>query len=139
MPKTYDRSYGKNDEVIDFTQYLTTLCKKPGAVEHTRFFNQLPKLWQTYLKSTQGSERKTALMLLREIVTDGNIELCDDVLTFASECGRSDAYSIKQCYYMMSKAENHPKPLVLPSAPTICYNPNLDAYDGLTAGGEQLA
>lgn len=137
--KTYDRSYGKNDEVIDFTQYLTTLCKKPGAVEHTRFFNQLPKLWQTYLKSTQGSERKTALMLLREIVTDGNIELCDDVLTFASECGRSDADSIKQCYYMMSKAENHPKPLVLPSAPTICYNPNLDAYDGLTAGGEQLA
>ena len=135
--KIYDRKYGNNEEITDWTQYLPTLCRKPGAVEHTRFFNQMPKLWQEYLKITEGKERKTALMLLSEIVSDGNVSLCDETLSFANECGRSDTDSIRQCYYMVSKAENHPKPLVL-SAPNVGYNPNLNAYDGLTGkAGEQ--
>ena len=135
--KIYNRKYGSNEEITDWTQYLPTLCKKPGAVEHTRFFNQLPKLWQVYLNNTQGKERKTALMLLSEIVSDGNVALCDDALTLAGECGRSDTDSIRQCYYMISKIENHPAPLNIFSAPTLSYNPNLSAYDSLM-GGERI-
>lgn len=133
--KIYDRSYKRNKEVMDFTQYLTTLCKKPGAAPHTRFFHQLPKLWQQHLKETEGKERKTALLLLSEIARDGNIDLCDDAISMANECGRADTDSIRQCYYMISKLENYPKPLDI-TAPTINYNPNLNAYDGLTRGGE---
>jgi hypothetical protein len=59
-----------------------------------RFFNQMPKLWQEYLKSVRGSERKTALMLLSEIITDGNDYLCDDVLEMAHEYGSLDADNI---------------------------------------------
>lgn len=132
--KVYGRSYKRNEEVMDFTQYMTTLCKKSGAAPHTRFFHQLPKLWQQHLKETNGRERKTALLLLSEIVRDGNLELCDEAISMASECGRADADSIRQCYYMISKLENHPKPLDI-TAPTINYNPNLNAYDGLTKGG----
>lgn len=128
--KVYDRSYNKNEEVMDFTQYLTTLCKKPGAAPHTRFFHQLPKLWQQHLKDTSGKERKTALLLLSEIVRDGNIDLCDEAITMASECGRRDTDSIRQCYLLISKPENHPQPLSIGAVP-MNYNPSLDAYDGL--------
>jgi hypothetical protein len=36
----YRRSYKTNDEVYDWTQYVSVLCKKPGAIEHTRFFTR---------------------------------------------------------------------------------------------------
>lgn len=133
--KAYDRSYKRGDEVMDFTQYLTTLCRKPGAVPHTRFFNQLPKLWQRHLSETNGRERKTALLLLTEIVRDGNIELCDDIISMANEYGKSDSDSIRQCYYILTRPEHSPKPLKV-FAPTINYNPTLDGYDSLTKGGE---
>lgn len=134
--KSYARSYKRGAEVMDFTQYLSTLCHKPGATEHTRFFHQLPKLWQEHLKQTKGKERKTALLLLCEIVKDGNIALSDEAISMATDCGRADTDSIRQCYYMISKPEHHPKPLVI-SAPTMNYSPNLGAYDGLTKGGLQ--
>jgi len=138
--KTYERSYNKNDEVMDWKQYLPTLSRKPGAAPHTRFYDQLPKLWREHLKSTQGKERKTALMVLSEIISDGNEEFCDEALSLALECGRTDADSIRQCYYMVAKAENHPQPLVLSSSPpVIAYLPNLTAYDGLIGiGGNHL-
>ena len=36
----YRRSYGRDEELYDWTQYVGTLLKKPGAVEHTRFSPQ---------------------------------------------------------------------------------------------------
>lgn len=133
--KTYARSYGQSDEVMDWTQYVDTLCRKPGAVEHTRFFDQIPKLWQKHLRETSGTERKSALLLLSEIVHDGNAGLCDDVLMLASDCGRIDADSLKQCYCMIAKKEFRPQPLKLNSqTPVLDYAPDLSAYDCLTGG-----
>ena len=135
--KVYPRCYGRDTEVLDWTQYVGTLCKKPHAVEHTRFFHQLPKLWQAHLLSTQGKERKGALLLLSEIVRDGNAKLCDDTLVMAGECGRTDADSLRQCYYMIAKREYRPQPLRLASSvPLLNYDPSLTAYDGLTGGAK---
>ena len=134
----FTRSYKTNDEIYDWTQYVSTLCKKPGAIEHTRFFRQMPERWQNYLVSTAGRERKNALQLLNEIVTDGNSALCDDALEFAAENGRTDADSLRQCYYMIAKKEYRPDPLRLGAAPVLNYHPNLSAYDGLM-GGEPRA
>jgi len=133
--KTYDRSYGHQQEVTDWKQYLPTLLRKPGAVEHTTFYDQLPKLWQKYLRGTKGRERKTALMLLTEIVNDGNEALCDDALELAGEYGRLDSDNIRQCYYMIAKPENHPQPLCLSADPPLLnYRPDLSAYNALTGG-----
>lgn len=133
--KTYPRSYERNKEVLDWTQYVGALCKKPGAVEHTRFFDQLPKLWQAHLQAAQGKERKSALLLLREIVSDGNAPLCDETIALASECGRTDPDSLRQCYYMISRKEYHPRPLTLGDVtPPLHYTPNLCAYDMLSGG-----
>lgn len=132
----FRRSYGREEELYDWTQYVSTLLRKPGAVEHTRFFKQLPQLWQELLSKSKGRERKDALRLLDEMVRDGNASVCEDTLSLAAENGRTDPDSIRQCYYMIAKKEFRPKPLELrTSAPQLCYNPNLTAYDGLTGGG----
>jgi transposase len=135
---TYERCYGANNPIPDWKQYIPTLLKKPGATEDTRFFEQMPKLWQEYLKTTKGKERKSALMLLQEIVADGNDGLCDEALELAEGCGRKDADSIRQCYLMIAKPENHPQPLVLLSSPPpLNYNPDLSVYDDLMGGAAQ--
>jgi len=133
--KTMRRNYVKNGESCDWKDYLPTLVKKPGATEHTRFFNQMPKLWQEYLKGIKGSERKSALMLLSEIVDDGNECLCDDALELASEYGTLSNDNIRQCYLLISRPENYPQPLTLSSnVPLLSYRPDLSAYDNLTGG-----
>ena len=129
----FPRSYKTNDEICDWTQYVSILCRKPGAVEHTRFFHQMPERWQAYLAETTGRERKSALQLLNEIVSDGNASLCDEALELAAENGRTDPDSLRQCYYMISKREYHPTPLKL-DTPGLNYHPNLSVYDGLTGG-----
>ena len=106
---------------------------KPGATEHTRFFDQMLKLWQEYLKNVKGRERKSALMLLSEIVADGNEALCDEALELAGEYGRLDSDNIRQCYLFIAKPENHPKPLELSAEPPLLnYQPDLSVYDILT-------
>lgn len=40
----YVRSYGREQELCDWTQYVGALLRKPGGVEHTRFFQQMPQL-----------------------------------------------------------------------------------------------
>jgi len=109
--------------------------KKPGATEHTRFFNQMPKLWQDYLRSVTGRERKSALLLLSEIVQDGNEALCDDALELAGEHGALNSDNIRACYLFISKPERSPQPLNLSGAPPLLnYRPDLSVYDSLTGG-----
>lgn len=131
---TFRRCYGEKQEICDWTQYVFELCKKPRAVEHTRFFSRMPEHWQSHLAQTTGKDRKDALQLLCEIVSDGNAALCDDALLLAQENGRTDADSLRQCYYMISKREYRPVPLNLGSSPVVNYNPNLSVYDGLMGG-----
>jgi len=136
--KTFRRSYEKNGEECDWKDYLPTLVKKPGATEHTRFFNQMPKLWQEYLKSVAGRERKSALLLLLEIINDGNEALCDEALELACTYGAPDNDSIRQCYLLISKPEDYPQPLELNADPPLLnYFPDLSVYDSLTGGVAQ--
>jgi len=136
--KTFRRSYEKNSADMDWKDYLPSLVKKPGATEHTRFFGQMPKLWQEYLKNVKGSEKKSALMLLSEIVSDGNEALCDEALELAGEYGKLSSDNIRQCYLFISKPENHPQPLKLSTEPPLLnYSPDLSVYDMLTGGVAQ--
>ncbi len=133
---SFKRSYGKNQEIYDWTQYISTLCKKPRALENTRFFSKLPDMWREHLAKTFGQERKSALQLLEEIVSDGNTALCNDTIQLALENGRTDTDSLRQCYYMISRREYRPVPLKLDAAPVMVYDPNLSVYDSLTGGEE---
>jgi len=133
--KTFRRNYGKNQECLDWRDYVPLLTKKPNAATETKFFGQMPVLWQRHLEATQGAERKSALLLLSEIVAENNDALCDEVLRLASQQGRADTESIRQCYYFISRAEFHPQPLQLTQAPEMLdYRPDLSAYDVLSLG-----
>lgn len=134
--KTFRRVYGKNQERLDWRDYLPALTKKPAAATETKFFGQMPVLWQRHLRAVQGSERKSALLLLSEIVREGNDELCDEALRLASQQGRADTESIRQCYYFISRPEFHPQPLQLvQKAPGVAeYRPDLSVYDALGMG-----
>ena len=83
-----------------------------------------------------GRERKTALLLLKEIVQDGNEALCEEALELAGEYGKLDNDNIRQYYLFISKPEKHPQPLKLAAAPPLLnYHPDLSVYDRLTGGG----
>lgn len=130
----YLRCYEHNKEILDWTKYIGALCKKPGAVADARFFNQLPKLWQAHLSNIGSRERKNALLLLKEIVSDGNAEMCDEALALARENGRTDTDSLRQCYYMIAKRENRPLPIEVANVPELHYDPDLSAHDTLMGG-----
>ncbi len=132
----FKRCYDTKQEIYDWTQYVSVLVRKPGAVEHTRFFQHIPQQWQSFLEGSRGKERKNALQLLEEIVKDGNAALCDDALQLAMENGRTDADSIRQCYYLIARKEYRPTPMILHDPPVMNYNPNLTVYDSLM--GESL-
>ena len=132
--KTFRRNYGRNQECLDWRDYLPALTKKPNAATETKFFGQMPLLWQRHLQATQGAERKSALLLLSEIVQDGNDALCDEALRLASQQGYADTESIRQCYYFVSRTEFHPQPLQLSAQPPpLNYRPDLSAYDALSS------
>lgn len=106
----YSRSYGKEKEIYDWKQYIGTLLKKPGAVEHTRFFQQIPKLWRDLLAQFRGRERKDALRLLDEIVRDGNAEFCEDAISLAAKTvglTRTASGSVITCSPGANSGRNH--------------------------------
>lgn len=133
----YNRSYGRDEEIYDWTKYIFTLYRKPRALEQTRFFECFPPVWKEHLRNTEGKDRKDALGLLGEIVNDGNADICDDILSLARDNGTTDIDSLRQCYYLLMKKENRPEPLQLSTeTPLLNYSPDLSAYDGLTGGAQ---
>jgi hypothetical protein len=78
------------------------------------------------------------LLLLSEVVNDGNESLCDDALELANEYGRLDSDNIRQCYLLIAKPENYPQPLKLGAEPpSLNYKPDLSVYDGLLGRAAQ--
>jgi len=134
--KTYNRSYEKKEEIYDWTQYLNILTKKPGALEHTKFYSQIPKVWQEHLKKLEKAEKKTALMLLKEIVDANALEIGEQALLIATLYGKTDTESVRQCYYNLTHETKSPEPCKLnTSTPILNYQPELSQYDRLAGEG----
>ena len=130
---THNRLYSDELEQSDWRVYIDTWIKKPGGLEHTRYFDKMPQYWKEYLLTTKGKERKSALILLKEIISNGDDELANDVIELAREQGRADVDSLRQCYRQISEKEYWPPELELKAAiPRIDFEPNLNAYDNLT-------
>lgn len=131
---TYNRSYGKKEDIFDWKQYLSLLAKKPNALKHTKFYEQIPKIWREHLIQIKKSERKSALMLLKEIVNSNDLETGTSALELAILYGKTDTASIKQCYYNLTHETNNPAPCKLGvDVPILNYNPKLSLYDKLTS------
>lgn len=132
---SYVRCYEKYKELLDWKQYISLLCKKPGALEDVKFYNQIPKVWREHLRRVGKQERKSVLTLLREIVEDNNIDAGAEALKLAGLYGKTDAESIRQCYYGLTHETFNPKPCNFSvNTPIIDYKPELSTYDRLMRG-----
>jgi len=135
--KTYERSYNTNEEIGDWKSYIGLLRKKPGGLEHMRYFDQIPKLWKEYLTQTKGKERKSALMLLTEIINEDKLDEGIIALEIANLYGRNDVASIRQCYFSLNNGEFNPDPIVFDTeVPMLVFSPDLSIYDNLTSDKE---
>ena len=74
-------------------------------------------------------------MLLMEIVSADDTDICAAVLTLAASYGRTDTKNLQQSYYTLSKRSINPEPLNLTvQTPKLNYTCNLSSYDNLTGG-----
>jgi hypothetical protein len=129
--KRHSRCYETKKTISDWRDYLPVLIRKPRATTNTKFFDQMPLLWQKHLESLKGKELKDSLILLNDIIKDGNENISNDVLEIAEESGKTDIETLKACYLFVSNPEHHPLPLTLKNDIKLNNNPSLDAYNTL--------
>lgn len=130
---SYPRLIGRDQEVCSWEHYLPTLMFKPGALEHSRFYDTMPFLARNFLTSLKGRERKKGVALLMEMLEDGGLELCLQVLGEAAEKRKHDPDDVRQLYCVLAKKEPAPEPMELGTpGPELNYDPDLSAYDRLT-------
>ncbi len=134
---SHRRCYGKNQDIYDWTGYLSLLVKKPEAAVNSAVFPQMPENWQAYLNDCPGKERRNALSILRDMVRDGYADRCGEILETASVGGRCDCDSLRQCYYRLTGQSAPPEPLLLgEDASQKLELPDLKIYNRLTTGGD---
>lgn len=132
---SYQRLYGRDKELCQWQVYLPTLLCKPGALEHSRFYDSMPMLARNFLTRLQGQERKKGIKLLMEMVAEGGPELCIQVLELAAEKGRWNPDNVRQIFCFLAKKDETPEPMKLETpGPALNYEPDLTAYDQLARG-----
>lgn len=132
---TYARSYEKGKEISDWRQYISLLIHKPGGLEYTKFFDELPRTWRDHLKNTYKDERRNCLKILKQALDEDKLDASIDAIKIAYSKGRPTSENIKQIYYHFSKYRNVTKPISIDkSVPIATYNPTLAVYNKLTGG-----
>jgi len=82
--------------------YLTLIAKLPRALKYTKFYEQLPQEWQTYLVNCNVPEKSEALKLLSNILKDSEFNQITKAVIIASENGQHPSTdSIKQVFYQL--------------------------------------
>lgn len=130
----HPRLYGEDTEAMNWLPYLKTLAQKPGALLNTSFYGSLPGLWQQYLKQTDNRTRKSAILLLMNIIKENKLDAGTEALEMAGLYGRTDPDSVRQLYYHLTHRTEMAMPFDSPLA-SYHYNPSLTVYNGLLKAG----
>ena len=128
------RKYERETEpLIDFENYIDTLCKKPRAFLSSPYFGTLPEAVQEHLKKCAYGDLKKMLLTLVPIIRDGKIGDAAAVLEL-TEIRNTDDFDAA---YRALTEDSRPQPSVTtPSTPRQQpYSPKLDAYSALLGGG----
>jgi len=131
---THVRKYGHNFEpVIDFENYIGSLCRKPRAFLSSPFFATLPEILQKYLNACQYAELKNMLITLAPIIRDGRANDAAAVLQM-SNIRNSDDFTA--AYRALTEDAYVPESVSTPTTPMQQpYLPKLDKYNALIGGG----
>lgn len=116
------RVYGSNIRKVDWSLYLSTLRKKPRALQNTDFYQALPIQWQNLLEESLEPEK--ILADVEYMLKLNKVQYAPDIANFL------EYYD----YDLLSNVvEANPKDYLL--LPT--YNPDLSTYDRLLGGGDR--
>jgi len=132
----HPRLYGGETEAMNWLPYLNALARKPGALLNTTFYSSLPDPWQRYLKQTDNRTRKSAILLLTNMIKENKLDTGTEALEMAGLYGRTDPDSVSQLYYHLTHRTETWMPFVSPLA-SYRYNPSLTVYNGLLKVGER--
>jgi transposase len=129
----HERRYGNETEpVINFTNYIGTLSRRPRAFLASPFFPTLPESVRSYLKACAYPELKKMLLALVPIIRAGRIGDAAAVLELTSIRTADD---FETAFRALTE-----DPAALPSVTTpnmpqqIPYVPKLDVYSALMGG-----
>lgn len=130
---SHARKYGHNFEpVIDFENYIGSLCRKPRAFLSSPFFVTLPEIVQKHLHSCQYAELKNMLLVLAPIIRDGKI---NDAAAVLEVSGIRNSDDFAAAYRAMTESTYTPELVITPSTPIQPpYLPKLDMYSALIGG-----
>jgi|GEM_PF-7121880 len=107
------------------------------ALKYTKFYEQLPQEWQTYLDNCNVPEKSEALKLLSNILKDSEFNQITKAVIIASENGQHPSTdSIKQVFYQLINRRGIRKTIqpshYLPSIPQATRG--LSHYDQMMKG-----
>jgi hypothetical protein len=121
--------------MIDFTNYVGELIRKPRAFLASPYFATLPEPVQKHLKILPYPELKKTLLVMLPIIKEGKIGDASAVLELSVI---RDADEFAAAYRALTE-----DPQALPSVTTTAtpvqqpYLPKLDPYNALLVGGGQ--
>lgn len=105
----HNRIYDKNKESMKWYPYLEIMAKRPNAIKHTGFFNELPDIWKNYINSQNTEEKKKTIKALMKMI-EGDDEKGLTNATLAIEKtinnGVTDVDSIIATYYHIKNKGN---------------------------------
>jgi len=133
---THDRIYDKNKESMQWLPYINLISRRPNALKYTGFYEDLPKNWQNYLDELPKEEKRDALLTLKKIIEDGDIEEASKSLDQALDNGVKDVDSILSSYYNLTQQVEKPIPLKLSDLKIQTPSLTVDTseYDALLKG-----
>jgi len=121
---SHKRLYGKDLKSMKWVPYLSLMSKRPTAIKYTSFYDDLPQNWRHYLDELDYTEKKEALIILREILLKHDLKLAEKVLEINQEKGVKDTKSLKVTFRQLIDDKRNMPSVSLPD--TV---PHLDPYE----------
>ena len=127
------RSYEKKPEpIIDFANYIETLCKRPRGFMSSPYLLTLPETVQNHLKKLAYKDLQETLLILLPILKDEKFDDLEAVLQL-TEIKNADDLSMAFRALTENSAEQSPVTTPLTPPQTPC-NTEISAYNALLGG-----
>lgn len=114
------------------------IIQKINALEHTEFYQTLPKIWKKFLSDQDKEQKKRILQILGKMLLDSSIEIATAVLQDAKIAGTLAPDSILTIFYRYQECDFNKKNELedLPeNTPSIKeYDIDLKRYDKFLGG-----
>ncbi len=147
---THQRSYAREQDIIDPLHYLPLLEQRPGAFEHARPMRQLRQSWDPIYDDLLAhlQQRLTSARAIREFVRILSLHRCyppeavTDAVKQALGCGSAHLDNVTLCLHQALIPETLPPQLDLSAQPALAevgQQPiDLAVYDQLLQGGSHV-